>query len=234
MFDILGFRGMLDELGLGRLMSRIQDLRGVLDKVFRWEARFATFSDTILLYSKPVPFPVNEAHEFQVRIEADAFFRYSAVLQAQALLAGLPLRGGIAFGECVVAPTRGVFVGPPIVDAYLLSEVQDWIGVALHDSCGPLLSMTRPPEMGVLLRSSIPVKGQSEREGWTLDWPRMIPTPVALWEKVNSLVADNLGTPHRQRWERTRDFVDERIATLAPPPSEAPSIAFLPMLHRER
>ena len=133
------------------LMTRVHDLRRVLDELLKWEARFVTFSDTILLYSRPIPDPINSAHEFLIRVEADAFFRYSAALQAQALMAGLPLRGGVAFGECVVTPTRGVFVGPPIVDAYLLSEAQDWIGVALHSSCDPLVSVTKPPEMGVAL-----------------------------------------------------------------------------------
>lgn len=233
MFDILGFRALLDEIGLRALMARVHDLRSVLDRLFRWEARFATFSDTILLYSKPIPAPVSEGHELLIRHDAEGFLRYSAVLQARALMAGLPLRGAIAFGECVVVPSRGVFVGPPLVDAYLLSEAQDWIGVALHDSCLRFLDPVQAPETGVALRSPIPTKGQPDQDGWTLDWPRMIWTPVALREKVGSLLAENLGTPHLQRWERTRDFVEGRFAVLRPPRTEGHA-DFLPVLHRER
>jgi hypothetical protein len=235
MFDILGFRAMLDELGLAELMTRVHDLRRVLDRLFRWEAKFVTFSDTILLYSRPIPQPTDSMLRFLIQVEADAFFRYSAALEAHSLMAGLPLRGGIAYGECVVTPSRGVFVGPPIVDAYLLSEVQDWIGVALHDSCEPLIVETDPPGMGVAHRYPVPMKGEERvAERWTLDWPRMIPTPVALFEKLSTMASSNQGTSHHPRWRGTCEFAEGRLATLAPAPAEAPPVAFLPMQHRER
>jgi hypothetical protein len=230
MFDILGFRALLDDQGLEGLTAQVNELHRVLSRTFKWEARFVTFSDTILLYSKPLLSRTSELHEFVVQREADAFFRYCTLLQARSLEIGLPLRGGVAAGECVVVPSRGLFIGSPIIDAYVASESQDWIGVLLHPSCDALL-LGWDGEYAVTTRATIPLKGGRTVEGWTLDWPRMTFEPVALRGSLLSSVRAHQDSPHAERWKRTWDFFEGRFSLLGPVLPDAAQ--HLPVQRRE-
>jgi hypothetical protein len=237
MFDILGFRAMLTEVGLKPLVSRFLELRRNLELMFKWEVRAVTFSDTILLYSR-LPHPSTMMAPQVGLSNAELFCRYAAALQAEALMLGIPLRGGIAWGECSIVPTRGAFVGSAIVDAYLLSETQDWIGVSLHDSCLPIMPLSRSPDRGskrgIFLQTSVPTKDQPASTMWTLDWPRMTKRPVDLKEALASQVAKNLGTVHAARWQSTQAFFERRFKTLLDPPQPDFTRLIVPVLHRER
>ncbi len=46
----------------------------------------------------------------------------------------LPFRIGVAYGEVHIEPGRNLFLGQPLVDAYLTERTQDWLGGALHSS----------------------------------------------------------------------------------------------------
>lgn len=125
-------------------------------------------------------------------------------------------------------------MGQPIVDAYLLSEAQDWIGVALHESCVPLLWKTDPPIMGVTVQADVPLKGgRCLTDGWTLDWPRMVREPVALRDRLRAMVDENVGSAHEPRWQRTWAFFESRFALLEPSLPTGPQVG-LPVLQRER
>jgi hypothetical protein len=220
MFDIVGFQGLLDSLGLDGVLARVGELEGHLRLNFRWEARFVMFSDTVLLYSHPLPAGGNDIREWARQEHIDTFLRWCSLLQALSLIAELPMRGGVALGECALAPSRGRLVGQPIVDAYLLSEAQDWIGVALHESCIPHLLRYEPSYAGMTVRTKIPLKGQTAvRDGWTLDWPRVLPDRVAvgdqlsrqlLREALSKQVEENHGSPYAERWLRTWEYFERR------------------------
>ena len=47
----------------------------------------------------------------------------------------MPLRAGLAFGECTIDPAREINVGQPIIDAYHTEMEQEWVGGAFHPSC---------------------------------------------------------------------------------------------------
>jgi hypothetical protein len=216
MYDILGFRGLLDSLGLDGLTARVRKLEDDLRLHFQWEARFVMFSDTVLLYSPPLPAAGSPTQEFARQTFIDAFLRWCTVLQALSLIAELPMRGGVALGECVLAPSRGRLLGQPIVDAYLLSERQDWIGVAIHESCVPHLLRYEPEHAGVTVRAEIPLKANvTAEEGLTLDWPRRLPQHLGLREALSKQVEGNRNSPHAERWLRTWDYFECR--TRIPP-----------------
>lgn len=213
MFDILGFRALLSVLGLSGLTARVKHLEGDLRMHFQWEARSVMFSDTILLYSAPLRATGDEGSVWAREGYVDAFLRWCAALQAMSLRAELPMRGGVALGECVLAPSRGRFLGQPIVDAYVLSERQDWIGVALHESCLPLRLRHEPADAAVTVQTKIPLKGVSPApDGWTLDWPRMLPEHRSLREALRRQVDENRDTCHSARWLRTWDYFEARAS----------------------
>jgi hypothetical protein len=53
---------------------------------------------------------------------------------AAAVDVGWPLRGALAYGECVLDRDTRTFIGQPIIDAYKTEEIQQWIGASLHRS----------------------------------------------------------------------------------------------------
>jgi hypothetical protein len=57
--------------------------------------------------------------------------RAVAHLVAQALGFGAPLRGCIAFGDCILDASRDIMIGYPLVEAARGEQSQDWIGVGV-------------------------------------------------------------------------------------------------------
>jgi hypothetical protein len=238
MFDIVGFQVLLDSLGLDGVLARVVQLEDHLRLSFRWEARFVMFSDTILLYSHPLPTGGNNSREWVRQEYIDTFLRWCSLLQALSLIAELPMRGGVALGECALAPSRGRLVGQPIVDAYLLSEAQDWIGVALHESCIPHLMRYEPSYAGMTVHTKIPLKNQtSAKDGWTLDWPRILPNRVAvddqlsqqlLQETLSKQVEENHGSRHAERWLRTWEYFESRAGLPKELPPQGAQIYLAP------
>lgn len=55
-------------------------------------------------------------------------------LIATAVDSEIPLRGGVAYGRCVLDRATQTFVGRPLVDAYVTEQSQNWVGAALHRS----------------------------------------------------------------------------------------------------
>ena len=66
--------------------------------------------------------------------DSRSFSHFVAAFFGSALKLDLPLRTGIAFGDCVIERERGLFAGQPIIDAYLTEEAQYWIRV----TCDPV------------------------------------------------------------------------------------------------
>ena len=84
---------------------------------------FAWFSDTILFYSTDDSW----ASHCAVTEVSESFFD-------EMLLAGVPARGGLAFGEFYADKARNIFLGNALVDAYNYGEKFDWLGFVLHSS----------------------------------------------------------------------------------------------------
>jgi hypothetical protein len=143
MIDILGFRDLVRKRPITDIATDVDQLFSSSgDHAIGWSslrpagrecgiarAGRAYFSDTILVWTAPVRFE-DEGHVAQVL----AFSKTIADLVLHGFISGLPLRGAIAYGECLIDESKHLFVGQPIIDAHELEAQQEWIGVAIHPS----------------------------------------------------------------------------------------------------
>jgi hypothetical protein len=83
--------------------------------------KFYNFSDSIFVFSKDDEF-VSLRH----------FLTYVKRVMRMALRKGIPLKGAIAFGNIAVDVSHNVFCGQPIIDAYILEEDLQYMGVVFH------------------------------------------------------------------------------------------------------
>jgi hypothetical protein len=132
-FDVLGFQSRLRQVGLREVLhayNSLVEMKEQADRlsVFSSEGVLFTrvgstiFSDSILFWCYD--------HSGSVQ----KLFNAAAFLIAAAIDIRWPLRGGLAYGECVLDPQTSTFIGQPIIDAYNTEESQQWIGAGLHVS----------------------------------------------------------------------------------------------------
>ncbi len=154
---MLGFKSRLDRDGLATVAAGYRDLRrqalfanqipvigpGV-NQV--WTTRLAIASDTLMVWSDDDPEAV------------DSFLTTCGFLIGYAFNIGWPLRGGIAYGECVMNAVDSEFLGQPIIDAMVLEKRQEWIGAGLDRSCARANSFRTVESSDSLVRYPIPLK----------------------------------------------------------------------------
>lgn len=85
---------------------------------------FAWFSDTILLYS------LEDTEAGYMNLIESAAWLLSLTIAST----NYKLRIGVSYGETYIDPENHLFLGQPIVDAFLLQEKQEWSGGALTKS----------------------------------------------------------------------------------------------------
>lgn len=159
MLDILGFKNLLERTGIREIHQLMADLfisarkgsardftatiSGTTYRRPLVRLNYFIFSDTILVWKD-----FEDALENQEQIEGrcEPFMEFNhgiSMIMENALLRRIPLRGGIAFGKTIIIIDRdgrnNEIIGQPIVDAYLVGEAQDWVGVAFHSSCLPFI-----------------------------------------------------------------------------------------------
>jgi hypothetical protein len=132
-FDVLGFK---ERVAHSNLDALVREYRHFVNTqtwattipvatpagVHQWRVADAIFSDTILLWCD------DNWDSVQTLITA------SACLIASALDLSWPIRGGLAYGNCVLDRVSRTFIGQPIIDAHITEQNQKWIGAALHSS----------------------------------------------------------------------------------------------------
>ena len=98
------------------------------------ERYLTNFSDSIILYIRLRDDEQDNIERFKSLCWVSNFFISKSILTPQNREQELPLaiRCGIAHGEARVNQTRGIHIGQPIIDAYRLSEHQQWMGGAIH------------------------------------------------------------------------------------------------------
>jgi len=127
--DILGFKDYVLRHGIDDVYQRLQTLNGFrpedgssdYDLEEGRRIKFTIFSDSIFIFSKDDSFP-NLRH----------FLTYVKRVMRMALRAEIPLKGAIAYGDIVVDEEQNLFCGQPIIDAYLLEEDLQYMGVVFH------------------------------------------------------------------------------------------------------
>lgn len=187
----------------------------------------AVFSDTILVWSDPIPSELEASHaqrsddddeEFEQDVPgyvaSDRFIWTVCALIEAGILAALPLRVGIAFGPCVIDRDGEIYLGLPFVDAYEVEKMQEWIGAACHPSCldAPSFARLSPasaggPQPGPIIRRIVPTKADYYLD-WTIDWVWRAGNEVegVLRSEASRLVDE----AKRRKWNNALEFFLER------------------------
>ena len=124
----------LDLLGIKKLIGeaywvRVFDVYAEAVNHFQRDAfdghliRRITFSDSFILYT---------TDESALSYRAlDSFIRYFIVTL---ISKKIPIRGAMSFGELYADDAHGLYFGKALIEAYKISESQDWIGFVLCET----------------------------------------------------------------------------------------------------
>jgi hypothetical protein len=195
MLDIAGFRQLVKTRQLSWLMRQLDHLFAAAEPTEascgfllgdgRVRKRNLTlghlhFSDTLMLWTPPL-----EADDHDVKVAAFSHICNTvANLIALALINGLSLRGGLAFGECYINPAKQLAVGKPIVDAYLLEQEQEWVGAAVSATRFFDPATFDQLEWCSLVRYRVPTKTPLNYELVAIDWTHIARMPDPLTQKL--------------------------------------------------
>jgi hypothetical protein len=214
MCDVLGFTNLvatatLEEIGrrylamvaelgphpLFRIRTDTHERESVLNRV--------VFSDTILFWA-----PAGEAMELLPHVLARIMGRS---------LETMPLRAGLAFGECIIDPANELYIGQPIIDAYHTEQAQEWIGGAFHPSCwdrpGLREALCGGPAPSAV-EYAVPVKAGGRGAGMPLEHALNWPAQAGPAVSGTALAALEAGAPAaaQAKWRNARRFYEDRIA----------------------
>lgn len=133
--DILGFKAMVSRIGLCEIAKKVSrlversDVAQVSGSV-SFDVGHAHFSDALLLWGPDMS--GKDAKE-QVDVRKAMMMIASGFL-GRSIEDEIPLRMGVAEGSVLIDSDRSIYVGQPIIDAYLLESQQQWVGGAVHPS----------------------------------------------------------------------------------------------------
>ncbi len=185
-FDVLGFAERVAELGLPRILAQYESLlamiqaraggrivvdaepvddKGNMVPVSGFlDLRSTYFSDTVLLWTR--------YHPISFRVSADIVLDFFC----DCLHDGLPLRGGIAFGDAVMDESRGIFLGQPIIEAARAEAAQRWCGCTFGPSLDDFPALG-PVDRFMPYEAQMKPGSEELLRGLALDWPRR-------WDKL--------------------------------------------------
>lgn len=201
-FDIMGFKKRVykdhDDLvdRMGYLQQIIGAIEGVATKeiekrnksiteqvgknldeiVIRSYARAVIFSDSILVYTE------DDSLSSMYHI-----FSISGAIAGRAYESDLPLKGAISLGKFTANFEKSLYIGKPLIEAYLLQEDLLYFGVILHNKVENYLVMNdlqdrlKNEKWGILRKYDNPFKnGVANHQ--TVIWPtiygKLIDTPI--------------------------------------------------------
>lgn len=134
MLDILGFKNLVRSTNIANVYQQVRNLQnaanlsanvsvvgmgGVTYNVTPW----VLGSDTILAWCNDNP------------RDLDSFLITCGDLVANGIQIGMPLRGAISYGECIIDPLNSIYIGEALGEAHILEGCQQWAGIGVSDSC---------------------------------------------------------------------------------------------------
>lgn len=125
-FDIMGFKSMLRKYSIDEIYGQFKDLLdGIQNKLKTHKLlAYSAFSDLIVVITEDdSDKSFTQLADAALMLMQDTFFHYK-----------WGMSGCIARGEVTYDKERNIFIGQPIVDAYLISEDIDFYGVVIHES----------------------------------------------------------------------------------------------------
>jgi hypothetical protein len=75
-----------------------------------------------------------------------------------ALTFNVPLRGTLAYGDCIIDPLKNIFIGYPIVEAIEAEKLQEWIGVGVLPTAA-----SRLKHIDAVVEYTVPLKTKENR-----------------------------------------------------------------------
>lgn len=172
-----------------KMINRFQlSAKGDIEYINRTVDCFVA-SDTVMLWSSE-----NEVNYLIIAV---------ANLVNLGLAFGIPLRGAIAHGECILEMNRRIFLGYPIVEAVEAEKCQEWVGI------GVLLSAaTRLKENPAIVQYPVPLKSSyskssiSHAVAW--HWAEGIPNgPEIRLRRMMDMADDD----NKVKYQNAIDFV---------------------------
>ena len=125
-FDIMGFKNMIRTKPTDSIYGQFRDLLDDIQNKLKTHKllAYSAFSDLIVVITDDdTSKAFTQLADAALMLMQGTFTRY-----------GWGMSGCIAKGEITYDKNRNIFIGQPIVDAYLLSEDIDYYGVAVHKS----------------------------------------------------------------------------------------------------
>lgn len=127
-FDILGFKDYVFSNSTDEVHKMLVDLNKILpndkdEKIDESSILCTTFSDSIFIFTKS-----DSIAEFR------NFIQFIRRFMRNSIRRNIPLKASIAYGEIVVYKDRKIFCGKPIVNAFLLQEDLQYMGIVVHHS----------------------------------------------------------------------------------------------------
>lgn len=227
--------GVLEDTGLERaddLASWPESAR-YFQGLVREEMDWLLFSDSIL-----VSLPLDADEDiFLLGTRLVGFVEVCAVLLRRMFDVGLPLRGGVSFGEFFIQDTY--FAGQPIIDAYQHAESLDLSGCVLAPNVERMYGQMKQHALDAGFEASmrgmldqlcvsyhIPKKGDRVEKGLMVNWVNLPMRffdglPSDLREYVySSFVAHNkdVAPAVRPKIENTEAFVRKIVRNVEPRP----------------
>jgi hypothetical protein len=215
MCDVLGFSNLVATATLDEIHRRYLALVAHLGPhpVFRIKTgsherevvlNRVVFSDTILFWA-----PAGDAMELLPHWVAETM--------GQAM-ESMPLRAGLAFGECIIDPANELYVGQPIIDAYHTEQAQEWIGGAFHPSCWRWPGLRDVLCKGYArsaVKYAVPVKASGPTGGirleYALNWPALVGPDFSV--KTLTALEGRAGATAKVKWQNARRFYEAVVAS---------------------
>jgi hypothetical protein len=133
--DILGFKDSLAREDINKVYDKLNKLSQSIDRIQKKmeygnnetnasdSIKIYQFSDSIIVFSKDDS--KNSLHSSILAAEA---------IFTTAIKESIPLKGAISFGKSIVNQSRQIFLGQPLIDAFLLQEDVKFYGIVAHNS----------------------------------------------------------------------------------------------------
>ncbi len=229
--DVLGFSNLVETNELKEIAYKYNELILKLHRIainikistinyFKdYKLNYAIFSDSIFAWSESFSTPYEDIWKYD-----HTFLNMIELLFCIGIKSDFPLRIGVAYGECIIDQEKNLYLGIPLINAYLTECVQEWVGIGCHKSCleSPIksklcYSTTDGNELGTLIPYDVPVKDQSSVQlNYTLDWPKRIlkkerPT-------ISDLIRRNIAETEEEniiiKWNQTLEYLNVRSEEL--------------------
>ena len=229
------FVGFFDMLGMSKLSLRnpdvawgaLSDFADAKDRILNLEIQILSskevirdrvrafmFSDSIVVFTKSNQL----ADTYAIVILCSELFSI-------ALRACVPLRGAIAHGRFLFNIEQNLFVGPPLVNAYRLSEDAQWLGIRVDKvvtqkaNAIPLLSERNKP---VIIDWEVPTKSGGWVKSAVIDWVEThrnnfkVEPPITIQQFYEAFIPmfgpyNELSIPVQNKYENTVAFINERL-----------------------